>query len=115
MIANAHRCDKRLISNPRNIELFLGTLVKRINMVAYGAPSIQYFGHGNKAGFTAVQLIETSNITCHFCDDSGDSYIDLFSCAEYDEAVACTVINEYFRPELLDSKVIYRQAGLRME
>lgn len=115
LVANAYKCNPRLIADPRNIELFAQTLVKRIDMVAYGKPLIQYFGHGNKAGYTLVQLIETSNITAHFSDDTGDAYLDIFSCKPFDEAVARAVINDYFKPELLDSKVIYRQAGLRME
>jgi len=115
LVANAHKCNPRLISDPRNIELFAQTLVKRIDMVAYGKPLIQYFGHQDKAGYTLVQLIETSNITAHFSDDTGDAYLDIFSCKPFDEAVACAVINDYFKPELLDSKVIYRQAGIRME
>ena len=115
MIGNAYRCDSRLIACPKNIELFTATLVKKIDMVAYGKPLIQYFGHGNKAGYTLVQLIETSNITAHFSDDSGDAYIDLFSCKDFDEAVARDVIIQYFKPEVLDTKVINRQAGERME
>jgi S-adenosylmethionine/arginine decarboxylase-like enzyme len=115
MIGNAYRCDSRLIACPKNIELFTATLVKKIDMVAYGKPLIQYFGHGNKAGYTLVQLIETSNITAHFVDDCGDAYFDLFSCKDFDESIARSVIIDYFKPELLDSKVIYRQAGVKME
>jgi S-adenosylmethionine/arginine decarboxylase-like enzyme len=115
LIINAHRCNLKLIACPKNIELFSGTLVKKIDMVAYGKPLIQYFGHGNKAGYTLVQLIETSNITGHYSDDTGDAYLNIFSCKDFDEAVARAVVIDYFKPELLDSKVIYRQAGVKME
>ena len=115
LVINALNCNKRLIACPKNIELFSGTLVKKIDMIAHGNPLIQYFGHGDKAGYTLVQLISTSNITGHFSDDTGSSYINIFSCKEFDEAVARAVVNDYFKPELMDCKVIYRDASIRME
>lgn len=115
LLINAYRCDKRLISSPRNIELFSSNLVKKIDMVPYGLPMIKYFGHGNKAGLTLVQLIETSNITGHFCDETGDGYIDVFSCKNYDIEVACETVRFWLKPTLIDIKVVLRQAGERME
>lgn len=83
-------------------------------MKAYKEPQIQHFGEGNKAGYTLVQLIETSNITGHFCDTTGDAYLDIFSCKEFDKQVVRQVILEHFQPQLLDIKVIGRQAGRLM-
>ena len=40
------------------------------------------------AGYSLVQLIETSAITGHFCDASGDAYLDIFSCKDFDPATA---------------------------
>ena len=115
MIGNAYRCNSRLISDPRNRELFTATLVKRINMVAYGKPLIQYFGFQDKAGYSLVQLIETSCITAHFSDDSGDAYFDIFSCRPIDEVAARAVIDQYFQPQSLDTQVIDRQARPKLE
>jgi len=114
-IINARKCNSLSISNPRIIELFSESMVKRIDMVAYGKPLIQYFGYDNKAGFTLVQLIETSNITGHFCDDSGDAYIDVFSCKFFDEHVARAVVQDWFKPESIDMKVINRDAKYIMQ
>lgn len=47
-------------------------LVKDIDMVPYGGPQVVHFGSGNKAGYTLVQLIETSNITAHFVEETND-------------------------------------------
>ena len=79
-------------------------------MVPFGEPQIHRFGSGNKAGLTLVQLIETSNITGHFCDESGDAYLDVFSCKDYDKRTVETLIHQYFQPTHLDSTVIIRQA-----
>ena len=111
---NAQRCNQLAISNPRVIELFTNDLVQRIDMKAYGRPLIQHFGEGNKSGYTLVQLIETSNITAHFCDQTGDAYLDIFSCRAFDAGVAQNVIATWFKPESMDCKVIERQAGVKM-
>ena len=113
-IINARKCHSQLIANPRNIEMFLETLVQRIDMKAFGRPLIQHFGEGNKSGYTAVQLIETSNIMLHACDETGDMYADIFSCKWFDENVARVVVQQWFKPEHIDLKVIDRDARVPM-
>lgn len=115
LLVNAANCNRQMISCPRNIELFTTNLVKSIDMVAYGKPSIQYFGHGNKAGYTLVQLIETSNITGHFTDEDGGLYMDVFSCKNFEEATVRDAILYWFKPTVIDTKVMYRTAGVKME
>ena len=114
-IVNAFRCPVHRINDKLIIHDFTKDLVKRIDMVAYGQPLIQHFGEGNKAGFTLVQLIETSNITAHFCDETGDFYADIFSCKEFDPEIVKQVINHHFQPQSIDLKLLARQAGRPME
>jgi S-adenosylmethionine/arginine decarboxylase-like enzyme len=71
-------------------------LVDRIAMVRYEDPKIVKFGTGNKAGFTLVQLIETSSIAAHFCDDTDTFYIDVFSCKEFSIEDVKDCIKDYF-------------------
>ena len=59
-------CDIESIKSYDNVANFAKSLVKAIDMKAFGEPQIVHFGEGNKAGFTLVQLIETSNICAHF-------------------------------------------------
>lgn len=113
LICNASRCNRN-IRDLRVIELFAADMVKRIDMKAWGPPRIEFFGEDNKAGFTLVQLIETSNITAHFCDSTGDAYIDVFSCRTFSDAVCQQVIQDWFQPHLIDIMVIGRQAGKKM-
>ena len=112
---NARRCQSLAISSPRTIEHFTADLVRRIDMKAFGKPLLYHFGEGNKAGYTLVQLIETSNITGHFCDETGDAYLDVFSCKSYDPYIVRAVVQEWFKPEHIDVMVIARDAGKRME
>ena len=112
---NARKCNSLAISSPRVIEQFTDDMVRRIDMVAYGRPQIQFFGSGNKSGYTLVQLIETSNITAHFCDETGDAYLDVFSCKWFDSNVAKVVVEQWFKPEHVDVLMIARDAKFKME
>ena len=103
-------CDKTKITDPDNIRAFTKELVKRIDMVAYGEPQVVHFGEGNKSGYTLVQLIETSNICAHFCDDSGDAYIDVFSCKEYDIETVIATVEEFYNPKSIRVNFLTRQA-----
>ena len=109
-VLNLYRCTSRLIACPTNIIAFSDTLVKKIDMKPYGRPMVQHFGEGNKAGYTLVQLIETSNITGHFCDETGDAYLDVFSCKDYNPRIVEAIAREFFKPLHCDMQVLQRQA-----
>lgn len=109
-ILNLYRCNQALIRCPGNITRFSQQLVQAIDMKAYGSPQVLHFGEGNKAGYTLVQLIETSNITGHFCDESGDAYLDVFSCKDFDPKIVEAVAHRCFRPENLFMFTLMRQA-----
>lgn len=108
LILNCYDADKELITDPKNIEAFVIALVKRIDMVAYGKPQIIHFGEGDKAGYTLIQLIETSNITAHFCDESGNFYLDVFSCKEYDKDSVIEVVSQFFSPRIFHETFLER-------
>lgn len=107
---NAGRCSPWSITNAAHIADYTKTLVERIDMVAYGDPQIVNFGEGNKAGYTLIQLIETSNIAGHFCNSSGDVYIDVFSCKEFDIDLAVSTFVEFFDPAAIEFDYSERQA-----
>jgi S-adenosylmethionine/arginine decarboxylase-like enzyme len=104
------RCKPNLIRCPVNIANFTKHLVKKIDMKAYGEPQIVMFGEGNKKGYTLVQLIETSNITAHFCEETNDAYIDIFSCKPYIVSDALQSIIMHFEPEHYKVQYLERQA-----
>jgi S-adenosylmethionine/arginine decarboxylase-like enzyme len=106
--------DHAAITSPKVIHDFAKRLVKDIDMVAYGEPQIVNFGSGNKAGYTLVQLIETSNIIAHFVPDDGAGgnalYLDVFSCKEYDDQVVINLVKEYFGAKYIRPNYLTRQA-----
>lgn len=109
-LIDAADCDRAAVTNPALIAEFVRELVKAIDMVAYGEPQVIHFGEDNKAGYTLVQLIETSNIMAHFCDDSGDCYFDVFSCKTYDLQTVVDLFEKYFHPKRVRVNYMTRQA-----
>ena len=109
LILDCYDGDKDLITSAENIEAFAKTLVKRINMKAYGEPQVIHFGEDDKQGYTLVQLIETSNIVAHFCDDTGNFYLDVFSCKPYENAVVVELVKQFFNPKNMTERYLERQ------
>jgi S-adenosylmethionine/arginine decarboxylase-like enzyme len=112
LLLDIKACDIDTIKNEENLSRFLSTLVERIDMVAYGDPVIKHFATHDpeKAGYSIVQLIETSNITGHFVDKNGDAYIDVFSCKPFQPEEVIAVVKEFFAPERIDHQLVYRLA-----
>jgi len=114
-IINARGCSIPAISSRSTLLAFNARLIGDIGMVAYGDPFLQSFGEKHLKGYTLIQPIHTSSITCHFAEETGDAYLDIFSCKNFNPETVKLVIQDYFKPIQIDSKVIWRQAGIRME
>jgi len=112
LIIDAAGATSHAIRNPITIYDFNKALVSRIDMVAYGAPQIVRFGSGNKAGYTLVQLIETSNICAHFVEENNSMYLDVFSCKDFDPVTVKDTVEEFFHVKRIKMKVLTRQAPL---
>lgn len=112
LILDCSDCDRGAITDPKIIKEFSDSLVKKIDMVPYGEPQIIHFGHNapHLTGWTLLQFIETSNIMAHFCDHSGEGYIDIFSCKEYNHEVAIEVVKQFFNPSKIRKTFLTRQA-----
>ena len=109
------RCCKIAIDNPTVIKAFTNKLVRDIDMVAYGPIRLMKFGTGNKSGYSMFQMIETSNISAHFCDEDGSAYLDIFSCKPYDKEVVKQIAKEYFKPSHITEHYIERDANKNVE
>ena len=112
LILDCQGCNRSEISNRGNLTAFVKTLVKEIDMVAYKDPVLEHFATHDldKAGFSLVQLIETSSITGHFVDKNGDAYLDIFSCKPFDIELVKRVVMIYFHPQKIKTHYLTRQA-----
>lgn len=110
LIINAGDCDPEAIRSKETIYNFCKALLKKIDMVPYGEPQIVHFGTGDKAGYTLVQLIETSNICAHFAEETNDMYLDVFSCKPFPQHPVAELVREYFKCNRLRYNHFDRQA-----
>ncbi len=105
---NDNICNKNAISD------FVKDLVDRIDMVAYGEPLIVHFAEHSyeAAGYSLVQLIETSAIMGHFSDNNRDAYLDVFSCKSIDQEAAIDVVQRHFSPTRIRAAFLERGIDL---
>jgi S-adenosylmethionine/arginine decarboxylase-like enzyme len=96
-IINLKQCNPVLIRSEDAIQSYIHNIVKLLDMRAFGNPLIVLFGESKEvAGYTFVQLIETSHISGHFVNDNNAAYIDIFSCREYDSYDAAHFTAKFF-------------------
>jgi S-adenosylmethionine/arginine decarboxylase-like enzyme len=108
LILNAKKCVPYTIRSAPYIRDFSKRLVKEIDMIPYKNPQVVMFGTGNKQGYTLVQLIETSNITAHFVEETNAMYLDVFSCKQFDKEVVEKIVQETFDPKIVDTRFLLR-------
>jgi S-adenosylmethionine/arginine decarboxylase-like enzyme len=113
LILDCHACDVPSIQSQGNVYNWIKNLVKDIDMEPIGEPRIEYTAaeFPDKAGFTAIQVIVTSSIVAHFVDSTGDVYIDVFSCKEFNNDTVIKSIKDAFAPKRIRTNYLTRQAG----
>ncbi|MBF0201360.1 MAG: S-adenosylmethionine decarboxylase [Desulfamplus sp.] len=93
-------CDPALIRDGDYIKGFVRELCDLIEMKRFGETQVVHFGEDEKvAGFSMVQLIETSLISAHFANLTNTTYLDVFSCKPYDPEVVKNFAQGYFKGE----------------
>jgi S-adenosylmethionine decarboxylase len=114
LMVDCSNSKRENIKDITNIKKFIDNLVKVCKMKKLGELKIENLqkGDNNLYGYSVVQLIHTSSITCHFMDISGDVYIDIFSCKEFNCDKVINVINKYFLPEKMNKHFLIRDANI---
>jgi S-adenosylmethionine decarboxylase len=110
LILDLAGCPTARLTNADHLREWVRELVDAIDMKAYGEPSIEHFATHSfeSAGYTLIQLIETSNICAHFAENIGQVYIDIFSCKEFDNDIANALCRKYFEPETVNATALRR-------
>lgn len=97
------------VKDRNKLERFTITLCDIIDMKRFGECGVHYFGDDPKVkGYSLVQLIETSLISGHFAEMSGDAYLDIFSCKVYDPYAVRDFVKMYFKPTQMTLDIRYR-------
>jgi len=110
LVLDLRNCDRDVIQDETALKRFVLALVDRIGMKAYGEPILKHFATHNAdaAGYSLLQLIETSNIAGHFVDCNGDAYLDIFSCKRFSIEDAIEVAKEYLNPKEIEHQFLER-------
>lgn len=118
-IVDASGCDLEAIKNIRLIEDFINELIEKSNMTKWGelfwmdlkeTDNIGDKDFTEVAGISCCQFITTSNITCHFANNSKSMYLDFFSCKDFSEETVILLVNKYFKPKKIKIRCIDRDA-----
>ena len=102
-------CHADEIRDASAIELWIKNLVELLDMEPFGDPVIVKFGKEDKLGYTAFQLIQTSNICAHFSEDTNSAFIDVFSCKPYDPILVRDYCIDVFGGIIKNFKIIDRK------
>ena len=83
-----YECDQETIRDADSIRQFVVELCELIEMRRFGDTQVVHFGENERvAGFSMMQLIETSLISAHFANLTNTTYLDVFSCKVYDPEI----------------------------
>lgn len=102
-------CDPHLIRSKEAIQTFVKELCDLIEMKRFGDTTVVHFGEDEiVAGYSMVQLIETSLISGHFANLTDSAYIDIFSCKLYDPYKAAEFTKKFFKGEEYTLNILLR-------
>lgn len=103
-------CDSETIRNDEKIRQFVVELCDLVKMKRFGETQVVHFGEDERvAGFSMIQLIETSLISAHFANQSNTTYLDVFSCKQYDPDIVLNFSKEFFKAKSYNLHVIKRK------
>jgi S-adenosylmethionine/arginine decarboxylase-like enzyme len=102
-------CNKNTIKDKVLLKRYVDQLCELIKMKKFGDFELVHFGKNDKiAGYTLIQKIETSLISGHFVDKTGEAYIDVFSCKEFNPPIVAKFSRYYFEAKIVFTTKIIR-------
>lgn len=90
-------CKPEIIRSAGQIKRYVKELCELIEMRRFGECHVVHFGRDEHvAGYSMMQLIETSLVSGHFANFTNSAYIDIFSCKPYDSEKAAGFSLSFF-------------------
>lgn len=101
-----YSCNSKTIRDAEAIKKYVSELCLLIEMKRFGDTKVVHFSEDEKvAGYSMVQLIETSLISGHFTNSTNNAYIDIFSCKYYNPLAVEEFTKKFF--EAKETKMHY--------
>ncbi len=115
IIIDLHKCDPNMFTR-KSIRGYLKKVCELIDMERCElhwwddlyTPEGEKETEAHLVGTTAIQFIKTSNITIHTLDLLKTTYINLFSCKEYDDNVVVSFSEKWFKGIVVNRQTIRR-------
>lgn len=111
VVLDLYDCKPETIRSKEKLQEYTRELCQVIGMTPYGAPFAERFGlnEAKTAGYSIVQLVETSSITGHFSEEWNSAYINIFSCKEFDPKQAAEFSKDFFEADRVESTLHIRK------
>lgn len=108
-VINLYKCNPHKIRSKREIKKFMKQLCIEINMIVHGPCIVERFGEGSLEGISAMQLIETSSIAVHCDEIENRTFLDIFSCRDFDVKKAKEFSKKFFEASKATALEIIRK------
>lgn len=109
LILDLHECDPSTFTKD-HLERYIVEVCSLIDMERHGEPMywLDDSGIPHLNGVSAVQFIKTSTLVLHCMDIMKVSYVNIFSCKEFDTEVAKNFTQQFFKASDVKSQMIVR-------
>ena len=105
-----HDCDPDLMKNAEAIKEYTVKVCALIDAKPWGPCHVQHFGvNPDVAGYSMMQLVETSLVSAHFANKTNRIFLDIFSCKYYDAIKAVEFSKEFFRAKNVTVRCLLRK------
>ena len=102
-------CNPETIRDSEQIKRYVIELCDMIEMRRFGECQVVHFGQDKRvAGYSMIQLIETSLISGHFANQTNAAYIDVFSCKPYEPEKVIGFTKGFFEAESVEIHTMKR-------
>ncbi|UZE93512.1 MAG: S-adenosylmethionine decarboxylase [Candidatus Nealsonbacteria bacterium] len=108
LIMDLYDCDPKILRSKKKILEYSNRICKLIKVKKYGRAIIKRFGTGSIAGFSLVQLIETSLVSGHFSELWDRAFINIFSCKLFNDKKTKDFTKKFFKAKKIKSRTIIR-------
>ena len=103
-------CDPKVIRSKKKILQYSKELCNLLKVKRYGKPICKRFALDTPyaAGYSWVQLIETSLVSGHFSELWNRAFINIFSCRLFNEKKAIDFTKKFFKAKKIKNRVLIR-------
>jgi len=110
LILDLYDCDPKIIRSKKKILEYSNKICDLIKVKKYGKPIVERFAlHCDyAAGYSLVQLIESSSITGHFSELWNRAFINIFSCKSFNHKIAINFTKKFFGAKKVKSQILIR-------